>query len=193
MRVYQPETPIDLVEAPLPYQSFETLYRSGCLLDLKEFHDSFRRLPAAIENPLINTFRKKMKIRQMRKHFIAAVLLMPAKGHLPGRKSEKRKAVRTQIPPYPAHKFFLVLYMLYNIVTDYQVELPLQSLDRKDVRGHKTALRTFFCKKTLSSLYFPLRHIHTENPAACLSKRQQITALAATYLQNIDAPAYPHI
>ena len=193
MRVYQPKTPVHFAEAALSYYPFKKFYGSGRPLDLQQLLDSLRRLTSTIEYPPVHAFRKKVEIRKMRQHLIAAVLLMASERHLPGWESEERKALRAQIQPHPAHELLLVLYVLYNIVADYQVKLSLQFLDRKYIRSHKTALHTFFCKKTLSSLYFPLRHIHTKNPAACLSKRQQIAALAATYLQNIDAPAYPHI
>ena len=88
---------------------------------------------------------------------------MTAEGHLPGRESEERQAVRRKIASYPAHELLLVHDMLYHIVADYQVKLSFHLLYLKDIRSQKAARCTFLREELLRCPYFTLSQVHAQN------------------------------
>ena len=134
-----------------------------------------------------------MEKRKPGKHTVPAHLLMTSERHLPGRKSEKGHAFRTQISPGPAHELFLVVNMFYHIVTQNQVKLSLKLLHFKNIRCQKLPVRIILRKEPPGICNFASSHIHTHDRTACLGKRQQIATFSASDFQYIYPFSNPKI
>ena len=83
--------------------------------------------------------------------------------------------------------------MLDDVMTDNQVKLSLQFLNRKNIRGQEAPLHPCLGEKLLCGPYFIPGQIYSEHGTAGLGERQQIASLSAADLQDIDPLTYLHI
>ena len=88
------------------------------------------------------------------------------------------------------YESLLVCNMLYNIVAHYQVKLMLQFLELEHIGCNEGGLDGLLLKECYGRLNFANGYIHTRHIASHACKRQQITALAATYLKDFQIVIY---
>ena len=185
---------IDEIQLPVPdgdafpsQQPFKLLYRRPRPFDAHQLPDASRLLAACLQQGSVNRCRQQVHERQVRGYPAVAYLLVPAEGHLPGRKRHKDHAALLCVAWQSGHKRRLVLYVFYHVVANDQVKAVLQFLQPEYVCRYKFPFHLPLGKEPPCIGYPSRRYVHSCGAASPFGKGQQVAAIAAANLQHLHA------